>query len=184
MAITLAELDRLELSEEARAIVQQLYQDRQAQATALAEATREARQSTITGRVAALQEKGFSPGFCAEYERIALGDDGNVAVVLNLSENGSSRDVEQTATQLMDRLINSMAFDDSGKLALAAQGNLVNSPIEGRPPVGEGDAQTAAGEPTGPKSADDLLAEWEAADPSLVKNFRTTLAESPTTAAK
>lgn len=166
--VTQAELDRLELSDEARAVFQKIVDHSTEQATQLAESKRNAQKIAVTSRVAELQDKGFSPGFCAEYERIALGDDGEVAAVLNLSENGTSREVEHTATQIIDRLVNAMPFDEQGKLALKGQANLAESPIGERPPVDAADAEAAAGKKKpGTKTADDILAEWAEADPSL-----------------
>lgn len=175
--ITQAELDRLELSDDQRAVFQRMLSDNQEKDTRLAEVARAARTTTVEARVKELQGKGFSPGFCAEYERIALGDDGNPAVVLNLSENGVSRQVEHTATQVADRLIAAMPFDTSGKLALAEQANLLESPIGTRPALSDADARKAAGEKEGPKTGEDLLADWEKADPKLIADFRTKLAD-------
>jgi hypothetical protein len=175
-------LDRLELSDEAKAVFQKTMDENRALVTRLAETQSQARKAAVTTRVAELQEKGFTPGFCAEYERIALGDDGQPAVVLNLSENGVARDVDHTATQLADRLIAALPFDESGKFALAGQANLVESPISGRPALSAEDAAAAAGEGK-PKDGDALLADWKKADPRLIAEFEAKLAPSPTASA-
>ena len=183
MPVTSETLDRLELSDEARAVVQEMAANQQRLETQLAESQKEQRKEKLTARVAELQGKGFSPGFCAEYERIALGDDGKPAAVLHLSEGGVARDVEQTATELADRLIAAMPFDESGKLALAGQGDLLTSPIGGRPPLNDEDDKKINGDrPLEGKAAGDaLLSEWAKADPKLVENFSTSLGETAST---
>lgn len=168
-------LERLELSDEARAAVQKIADDNQRLTTQLAESNQEKRKTAVTARVEELQGKGFSPGFCAEYERIALADDGKPAAVLNLSENGVARDIKQTATELADRLIAAMPFDEIGKLALAGQAHLLESPLGGRPALTADDQNKVDGEGK-PKTGDELLADWAKADPRGIAEFTEKLA--------
>lgn len=171
-------LDRLELSDEAKAVLQKIADENRVLHTRLAETEKESRKALVAGRVKELEAKGFSPGFLNEYERIALADDGQPAAVLNLSEGGVARDVEHTATQLAERLIAAMPFDESGKLALAGQANLIESPAASRPALSDADAAAAGEAKPGEKTGDDLLAEWAEADPNLINNFRTKLADA------
>jgi hypothetical protein len=164
-------LARLGLSEEQLAVVNKIAEDNRALQLQLAEQNKRARKEQTTSRVKELQDKGFSPGFLKRYEEICLGDDGEVAAVLNLSEEGkTSTEREYTATALADSLIAAMPFDESGKLALANTGNLLTSPIADRPPV-DADDQAKVEEKNGkrPPTADEWLAEAEKHTPGLAE---------------
>lgn len=170
-------LERLELSDEARAALQGILDpiltENQRLSTKLGEVTKESRKTTVETRVKELQEKGFTPGFCKRYEAIALSDDGQVAATLNLSEDGSGNQSEYTATQIAESLIESMPFDkDSGKLALAEQANLLNSPIGDRPAKDAKEQAEIEGDDAKPKSAEEWLAEAEAASPGVTAGLQ------------
>jgi hypothetical protein len=177
-------LERLELSDDQRAVFQRIADDNARLATQLAEATAGQRKESVANRVRDLQAKGFTPGFCAAYETIALADDGSPAAVLNLSENGGvPKPVEQTATQLADRLIEALLLDDpeTGKNSLAGQGNLLTSPITARPPETTPNAENE--EPlVGEAAGDALLSKWAKDDPTLTTKLEADFGKKPTTA--
>lgn len=163
-------LARLDLSDEAKAVMTQLAEENARNKTALAEATKEAKKERVTTRVADLQAKGFPPGFCAKFERIALGDDGQVAAVLNLSESASATPTDFTATQIAEELISALPVDDSGKLALAEQGNLLESPISGRPDLDttEQAEREEREDKKAPQTGAELAEEWRKSAPEAV----------------
>lgn len=162
-------LGRLDLSDEVRAALTPMLEENEQLRTHLAEQNKQARITATTQRVKELQGKGFSPGFLKRYEEIALGDDGDVAATLNLSEDGKSTgEREYTATAIADSLIAALPLDDSGKLALADTGHLLTSPIGDRPPVDAAD-QERVEEKQGkkPPTADEWLAEANKVAPGI-----------------
>jgi len=172
MTPTTAEvLSRLELSEEARAIVKEIVAENERNKALLAETTKATRVANVANRVKDLQSRAFPPGFLKEYEAIALSDDGQVATVLHLSEGGTSSQIEQTATQIADRLIAALPVDDSGKLALADQASLLENPLTARPAATAEEQAEIADKNKKPMSADEQLAEWEAAAPGSTRGM-------------
>ena len=164
-------LERLGLSEEQRAVFDQLSQENQSLSTRLGEATKKSREESVKARVKELQDAKFPPGFCRTYEEIALGDDGVVAAVLNLSDErgNATGSREYTATQLAETLIKALPVDDSGKLALAERADLLTSPIGERPPVDAEDQRRVEEKEgkKGPQTADEWLAEAEKVSPGI-----------------
>lgn len=163
-------LDRLGLSDDDKAALQQiiapLVQSNEQMRTQLAESRKEERKTRVAARVADLQGKGFPSGLLVAYEEIALADDGAVAAVLNLSENGMApRAVEHTATQLAERLINAIPLSADGK-GLEGIPNLVTDPLAGRPPLDGEDAAATRGDGK-PKNGVELAEQWAKDAPEL-----------------
>jgi hypothetical protein len=131
-------IQRLGLSEDQKSVFDTMLADNARLKAQVADVTKDARETAVRNRVAELQGLKFSPGFCRLYEEIALGDDGQVAATLNLSENGQATGAQPyTATQIAEKLIGALPKDDSGALALADRGGLgtVTSPLTSRPPL-------------------------------------------------
>jgi hypothetical protein len=172
-------LARLELSEEARAVVERLAQENAQIKSQLAESRREAHREKVAARVKELQAQGHTPGFCAAYEEIALADDGEVALVINLSENGGSpRPTNFTATQLAERLIAALPVKQDGTLDNVTQ--LTADPLAGRPALDPDDDKKQRGDDK-PKDGLSLLDEWAKAAPELA---HTEFAEAVSATAK
>jgi hypothetical protein len=162
-------LERLGLSEEQQSVIQKIVEDNNRLSTQLGEVTKETRKTKVEARVKELQEAKFPPGFCRRYEEIALADDGEVAAVLNLSDEkgNATGSKEYTATQIAESLISAIPVDNSGKLALAERADLLTSPISGRPPVDAEDQRKVEEKENKdrPASADEWLAEAEKVAP-------------------
>lgn len=170
-------LGRLGLSEEQQAALAPLVAENQQLKTNLVEATKESRAERVKARVQELQSQKFSPGFCRTYEEIALGDDGEPAAVLNLSDEKGHQtgDKEYTATEIAERLITALPRDDSGALALADKASLLTSPISGRPAL---DAKEQAeieakDDPNRKQTGDEWLAQVAEIDPGLADTIKT-----------
>lgn len=165
------QLGRLELSDEQRAVFEQMLATNQSLSTKLGEVTKQSRTDAVKARVKELQDAKFSPGFCRTYEEIALGDDGEVAAVLNLSDDKGNQNgqKEYTATEIADRLIAALPKDDSGALALAEQADLLTSPISGRPPLDAKDQKAVEdkNDPNRPKTGEEWLSDVAAIDLGL-----------------
>lgn len=163
-------LERLELSDEARAVFQKTDNELKQLKLQLAEVNKKAKTERVTARVKELQDPktgGFPPGFCAEFERIALADDGQVAAVLHLSDGGTTIPVEQTATQIAERLIAALPKDDSGKLALAERASLLENPLTARPAATAAEQAEVEGNAKKPMTAEEWLAEAEQHEPGV-----------------
>ncbi len=160
-------IGRLDLSDEAKSVFERLATENEQTKALLSEATKVAKKDRVTAKVKELQDAGFPSGFCASYETIALSDDGQVATVLHLSDGGTMIPVEQTATQIADRLVAALPKDESGKLALADRGNLLENPLTARPAVDAEQQAKVEGKAKKPLTGDEYLAEMEAASPGV-----------------
>lgn len=167
-------LERLGLSEEQRAVFQQIAEQNQRLSTQLGEVTKKSREESVKARVKELQDMKLSPGFCRTVEEIMLGDDGEVAAVLNLSDEKGNQtgQKEYTATQIVERLITALPVDDSGKIAFAEKADLLTSPISGRPPIDAKEQAEIEGKAGKPKTGDEWLAEVAKVDPGLAETVR------------
>ena len=175
MGLTPELLERLNLDDNAREVLQREMAASQADADELRTLRAARKQNSVKDRLTKLSEMGFKdcPGFLAEVERILLSDDGDVATRLHLS--AENRDVNLTVTEIVDRLIAALPIN-GGKLDLSEKANLLDNPLDRRP-----DLEPEKVTENKPKSGDDLLAEWKAAAPELVASMEngTYLAEPP-----
>lgn len=169
-------LERLELSEEQRAALAPLFSENAQLRQRLQLSETQQRHDRVAARVKELQEDlGFPPGFCKRYEEIALGDDGDVAATLNLSEDGQATgEKDYTATEIAESLIACLPKDESGKVALAERGNLLSSPIGERPPVDAADQKRVESQQNGEKvqTAEEWLAEAEKVAPGVSQTLQ------------
>ena len=158
--ITPEVLDRLGLSDEAK----ELLQPELAKAAKLSGQLRDAE---VKSRIDDLKKEGFDqmPGLLKEIEAIMLSDDGDIALTLKLSTDGVETKTPQTATQIVNRLIAALPCKDE-KVALSAQGSLLESPSATRP-----DLKPENGEHK-KKTGDDLLAEWNKHAPEAVATLK------------
>lgn len=113
MPLTREELDRLELSDEARAAILPVLDEN-------ADLRAQTREGAADQRVAELEELGLKdrPGALKFYRSVMLSDDGGPAVVL-LSDNGQEKE-RLTALQVLDKFIEGVKGSD-GKVQLSAQ---------------------------------------------------------------
>lgn len=125
MPLSREELDRLELSDEARAAFQQILDDN-------AQLSAKTREAEADRRVEELKELGLSekPGFLKLYRQIHLSDDGGPAAVL-LSDEGEKEE-RVTAKDILDRAIEALKGAD-GKVVLSDQALVTGD--DDKPPV-------------------------------------------------
>lgn len=128
--LTTEGLDRLELSDEARAAVQTLLDD-----NAKLSATN--RETEVDSRIEELKGWGFSdrPGFLKLYRQIALSDDGGPAAIL-LSDDGSDTKERVTSRTILDRAIDALVGSEQ-KITFSDQH--VESGNDEKPPVTDGE---------------------------------------------
>jgi hypothetical protein len=162
MGITPELLERLDLDDNARQVLQRELEESQARERELEKFREEQRRNEVKERITKLSEMGFkdSPGFLREVERILLSDDGQAAIRLDLSDEGQGSAVVQTATQIVDRLIDKLPTKD-GKLDLSEKGSLLENPISNRPGL-EPEKLEEAAKAEG-KTGEQLAQEWEQA---------------------
>jgi hypothetical protein len=133
--IDIAALEGVELSDEARAVVQNLV-------TENADLKKKDRDSSVNSRIKELEGMGFDqrPGFLKLYRQVFLSDDGGPAAVL-LSDDG--RPVEQvTALTILDRAIDAIKGAE-GKVEFSDQHTASGN--DDPPPAtaeGEGDEES------------------------------------------
>lgn len=127
-------LEGLELSDEARGLIESL----QAENESLQDEKRKAR---IGERMAELDQMGLDkhPGFLRKVREIYASDDGGAALVLNLSDesgNPTGEKVKQTATEIVDSLIAALPKDKDQKILLSDQ-HLLTDGQHVAPPEGD-----------------------------------------------
>lgn len=112
MPLTREELDRLNLSDEQRAVFQSVLDEN-------AQLARKTREESVTKRIHELEELGLKdrPGALRLYRQVALSDDGGPAIVL-LSDDGQEKK-RQTAKGLLDDFIAALTVE--GKIVLSDQ---------------------------------------------------------------
>jgi hypothetical protein len=134
MGLTKDLLDRLNLDDTSRELLQRQLQEDERDHRELEELRASRRQDGIKTRIHKLSEMGFKdcPGFLRTVEQILLSDDGQVAVNLMLSADGAQRE-HQTITQVVDRIIAAMPTGEQGKVDLSQKANLLTSPLDQRP---------------------------------------------------
>lgn len=170
-------LERLNLSAEQREALSPIIARQQELEGKLALSESEARKTRVTSRVTELQGLGFPAGFCKRYEEIALGDDGDVAATLNLSENGQQTgNKDYSATDIAESLISCLPKDETGKLALSEHGNLLASPISERPPADAADQRAVEAKQNGKtvKTAEEWLSDAEKVAPGVTQSLNLT----------
>lgn len=168
-------VDRLQLSDEQKAVFDTLLSQSQRLESQLKEVTKKSREDAIKSRVKALQEAGHTPGFCRTYEEIALGDEGGTAA-LNLSDSdgNSTGSREYTVTEIADRLIAALPVDKSGKLAFAEKADLLTSPISGRPPLDPKDQADSEDHGSQPLSGEEWLKQASKFNPGFADEAQRT----------
>jgi hypothetical protein len=149
MGLTLELLDRLNLDDNARELLQREMDASQTEQRELEDYRKQRKEDGVTDRLTKLSEMGFKdcPGFLRVIEDVLRSDDGQVAIKLNLSEEHRSE--HQTVTQIVDRIVAALPKDDEGTLALAQKANLLTSPLPGRPDLKPEGQNPGEGEMTG-----------------------------------
>ena len=107
------ELDRLDLSDEQRAVFQSILEEN-------AQLSAKTREADADARISELEEMGLKerPGFLKLYREVMLSDDGGPAVVV--FSDGSEEKEKLTAVEILDRALDALK-DDEGQVALSDQ---------------------------------------------------------------
>ena len=107
------ELDRLDLSDEQRAVFQSILEEN-------AQLSAKTREADADVRISELEEMGLKdrPGFLKLYREVMLSDDGGPAVVV--FSDGSEEKEKLTAIEILDRALDALK-DDEGQVALSDQ---------------------------------------------------------------
>ncbi len=115
-------LNLSDLPENVRVVVEALAEDNQ-------KLRAKTREEEVEGKVKEWGELGLSalPGFLKTARQIMLSDDGNVAALM-LSDDGKKEKV--TATEIVERLVDSLPKTEEGKVELSAQLDLGNGDHE------------------------------------------------------
>ena len=160
-------MELLGLSDEAKEFHRQQNAEIQKMATKLAETQKKEKETRVANRLTELKGEGLDafPAILMAYEATALSDDGDIAVKLQLSENGHGISVPETATELAERFIKAIPRKD-GIVDLGEQANKLETPDTSRPDLSPDDPNKQ----DKPKDGDALLAEWAEADPTLLKD--------------
>jgi hypothetical protein len=133
MSLTSDQLARLDLSDEAREVLQRDIDENKRRDAELKRYRDETKEAGVTTRLTQLSEMGFKdcPGFLQVVEDVLRSDDGDVAEKLHLSETGVTE--HKTVTQIVDLIIDAFPKTKEGKIALSEKANLLESPLTGRP---------------------------------------------------
>lgn len=167
MSLTPELLASLNLSDEAREVLQRQMAEEQRTTAELARYRQTEKESGRVTRLARVKEifGEAATGTLAEFDALLMADDNDVAVSLNLADaTGTPVKTNLTITQVIDRILASFPKGtDAGKLALANKTNLLENPLSGRPDLKPDPAEIegAVTEQTG----DQLLAAWQKALP-------------------
>jgi hypothetical protein len=152
----------IELSDEQRALADAaLAEERAAEERARrdAEARREADAKAYLSELdgLGLGEKD-TPGLRAEVRNIILSDDGGPALMLSeVTDSGQrTQPIQQTATEIVKRVINALPRNQEGKIALSAQARFI--PGDEKPAVGSSPDGEEEDKLTPAQKADALLA--------------------------
>lgn len=127
------------------------------------------RKTSVENKIAQYKNEDLNklaPGLLREFEVTALSDDGDIAVNLNLSENGHETTRTETATQIAERIIAAIPRKD-GKVDLGEFANKTESPDKDFPKL------TPASDNEDEKkivTGDDWYNHMLAQDPSLKKD--------------
>ena len=107
------ELDRLDLSDEQRAVFQSILEEN-------AQLSAKTREADADVRISELEAMGLKdrPGFLKLYREVMLSDDGGPAVVV-LSDDSEQKE-KLTAVEILDRALDALK-DDEGQVALSDQ---------------------------------------------------------------
>lgn len=161
MGLTPELLGKLDLSDEAREVLQREIDAENSDKQELAELRKQRREDGVKDRLTKLSEMDIfkgKQGFLRYVERTLMSDDGQAAIRLDLAD-GSAPAVK-TVTQVLDEMIATLAgSEDPSKTQLSQTGSLLDNPLERRPdlepePLGAKDKV---------KTGDELLAEWQKA---------------------
>lgn len=160
-------MELLGLSDEAKEFQRKQNKEIERINLELSEAKKVEKETGTANKIAKYKEEGLDafPGLLIEFERTALSDDGDIALKLELSENGFTTKTPETATQIAERFMKAIPRKD-GKVDLGEFANKLETPINSRPEL----------EPTGPnetkkeKTGIDLAEQWAKDDPTLANN--------------
>jgi hypothetical protein len=160
MAITSDLLDRLDLDDNARELLQREIEASEQDRKELADLRRKARRDGVKERVSKLSEipafKG-KQGVLRFIEQTLLSDDGDVAIRLDLADG--SQPQHQTVTQIFDKMIELLAdSEDPSATQLAETGKMLSSPIPGRPDLEPEPLEDEQGKPL---TGQELFERWE-----------------------
>jgi hypothetical protein len=170
LAMSEEQMERLGLSDEAKEFQREQNKEIKKLGIQLAESKKVERETSVANKIAKYKEEKLDafPGLLREFEVTALSDDGDIAVKLNLSENGFDTTRPETATQIAERFMNALPRKD-GKVDLGEFANKLETPELDRPADkpedvtgGDKDRQKMTGE--------EMMAEMVAADPTLAKD--------------
>jgi hypothetical protein len=164
LAMSEEQMELLGLSNEAKEFQRQQNIQIEKINSELSETKNKEKKARVENRISELADEGLKefPGLLKEIETILLSDDEDVAIKLQLSDNGHTVSIPETATQIVERIVKALPRNDKQKIAFAEQASLLQSPVNGRP-----DLQTKASDPDKKKTGIDMAQEWVKADPSL-----------------
>lgn len=158
MPLTPELLTSLNLSDEAREVLQRNMAEEQRTATELAEFRKDKKESGTRERLTKLSTifgEGAT-GLLSVFSNLLMADDGDVAVTL-LSDTGQKDHL--TITNAIDRIIAALPTDDKGAIELAQKTNLLENPLSGRPDLKPDPKEV--GDKAKELTGDQLLAQWQ-----------------------
>jgi hypothetical protein len=165
LAMSEEKMELLGLSEEAKELQRQQNKVFEELNTKLAQSEQKEKETRVASRLDELKGEGFDafPGILKEYESIALSDDGDIAVKLQLSEHGHNVEMPETATQIAERFIKALPRKD-GKIDFGEQATVLTAGVMDRPPLTPKDPN----EIDKPRNAVQLAEQWAKDDPTLI----------------
>lgn len=176
LAMSEDQMELLGLSDEAKEFQHKQNQSILKMSEELKKTRKENQETGVANKIAKYKEENLDafPGLLREFEVTALSDDGDIAVKLNLSDNGFETTRPETATQIAERFMNAIPRKD-GKVDLGEFANKLETPDLDRPfdkPKDSDDNKIETG--------DDLLDQMLSDDPTLARDpdFKAMLALS------
>lgn len=167
LALSEEKMELLGLSDEAKEFQRLQNKEIEKLNLKLAESQKAEKETGTANKIAKYKEEGFEsfPGLLREFEVTALSDDGDIALKLELSENGHTTKTPETATQLAERFMRAIPRKD-GKVDLGEFANKLETTEAERPDLKPAETEADKKVTTG----DELLEQMLAADPTLAKD--------------
>lgn len=166
MALTPELLERLNLDDTSREVLQREIAEQETRNKHYDELRKNARADGVKSRITALSEMPEftgKQGFLRYIEQTLLSDDGDAAIRLDLAD-GSQPQV-LTVTQVIDGMISTLAGSkDPSETQLSQSAHLLDNPLDRRPP----EKPEPAGDENKPMTGDELLEQWRKAAPEAV----------------
>jgi hypothetical protein len=161
MGLTREMLQSMNLSEDARVILERQITEDERRDNELAAFRLSDKTSKMETRLARAKEifGESATGTLATINQLLMADDNDVAVTLLSTDNvGQPVKTNLTVSEIIDRIFLSVpAGDSTAKTALAAKTNLLENPLSGRPALEPDPNELGAKASTG----DELLARWK-----------------------